>query len=109
MTKMYHQSSLTFTGNEITFSFFRKRRFQGFISEILRVVGLSGEKFTFSAPLRQPKFPGVSNLLCSGTGDPFAICKPAISDCWNDYHLKREYDVPSSQSEVQSQSQDTEV
>ena len=46
---------------------------------------------------------------CSGTGDPFAICKPAISDCWNDYHLKREYDVPSSQSEVQSQSQDTDV
>ena len=26
---------------------FQKRRFQGFISEILRVVGLLGEKFTF--------------------------------------------------------------
>ena len=46
---------------------------------------------------------------CSGTGDPFAICKPAISDCWNDYHLKHEYDVSSSQSAVQSQSQDTDV
>ena len=30
-----------------TLSFFRKRRFQGFISEILRVVRLLGEKFTF--------------------------------------------------------------
>ena len=27
--------------------FFQKRRCQGFISEILRVVGLLGEKFTF--------------------------------------------------------------
>ena len=27
--------------------FFQKRRFQGFISEILKVVGLLGEQFTF--------------------------------------------------------------
>ena len=30
-----------------TLSFYQKRRFQGFISEIFRVVGLLGEKFTF--------------------------------------------------------------
>ena len=42
---------------------FQKRRFQGFISEILRAVGLLGEKVTFSTPLGQPKFPGVSNFL----------------------------------------------
>ena len=43
--------------------FFQKMRFQNFISEILRVVhvGLLGEKFTFSTPLGQPKFPGVSD------------------------------------------------
>ena len=35
-------------GKRDTLSFFEKRRFQGFISEILRVVGLLGEKFTFS-------------------------------------------------------------
>ena len=44
-------------------SFFQKRRFQGFISETLRVVGLLGEKFTFSTTLGQPKFPGVSDFL----------------------------------------------
>ena len=41
---------LTFTGNEVrgTNLVSEKRRFQGFISEILRVVSLLGEKFTFS-------------------------------------------------------------
>ena len=44
---------------------FQKRRFQGFISELLKVVSLLGEKFIFfSTPLRQPKFPGVSIFLC---------------------------------------------
>ena len=66
MTKMYHQSFVTFTRNKIRGAHlvsFRKRRFQGFISEMLRVVGLLGEKFTFSTPLGQPKFPEVSDLL----------------------------------------------
>ena len=49
MTKMYLQSFVTFTWNEVrgTYLVFQKRRFQGFISEILRVVGPLGEKFTF--------------------------------------------------------------
>ena len=34
-------------GKRDTLSFFQTRRFQGFISEILRVVGLLGENFTF--------------------------------------------------------------
>ena len=40
---------MTFTRNEArgTHLVFQKRRFQGFISEILRVVRLLGEKFTF--------------------------------------------------------------
>ena len=38
-------------------------RFQGLISEILRVTSLLGEKFTFSNPLGPPKFPGVSDFL----------------------------------------------
>ena len=45
-----------------TLSFFQKRIFQGFISDILRMVGLLGEKFTFSTPLiGTTRFPGVSN------------------------------------------------
>ena len=59
MTKMYLQSFLTFTRNEVRGThlvFFQKRRFQGFISDILRMVGLLGEKFTFSTPLGQPNF-----------------------------------------------------
>ena len=50
MTKMYLQSFVTFTRNEVRGTylvFFQKRRFQGFISENLRVVGPLGEKFTF--------------------------------------------------------------
>ena len=49
MTKMYLQSFVTFTRNEVrgTHLVFSKRRFQGFISEILRVIGSLGEKFTF--------------------------------------------------------------
>ena len=46
MTKMYLQSFVTFTRNEVRGTF-QKRRFQGFISENLRVVGPLGEKFTF--------------------------------------------------------------
>ena len=63
MTKIYHQSFATFTGNKIrgTHLVFCKRRFQGF--EILRMVGLLGEKFTFSTLLGQPKFQRVSDLL----------------------------------------------
>ena len=40
---------MTFTRNKVrgTHLVFFKRRFQGFISEILRVVGLLREKFTF--------------------------------------------------------------
>ena len=41
---------------------FQKRRIQGFMSKIARVVGLMGEKFTFF-PLGQPKFSGVSDFL----------------------------------------------
>ena len=50
MTKMYLQSFVTFTRNEVRRTylvFFQKRRFQGFIYEILRVVGPLGEEFTF--------------------------------------------------------------
>ena len=50
MTKMYLQSFVTFTRNEVRGTylvFFQKRRFQGFISEVLRVVGPLREKFTF--------------------------------------------------------------
>ena len=49
MTKMYLQSFVTFTRNEVrgTYLVFSKRRSQGFISEILRVVGHLGEKFIF--------------------------------------------------------------
>ena len=49
MTKMYLQSFVTFTRNEVrgTYLVFQKTRFQGFISENLRVVGPLGEKFTF--------------------------------------------------------------
>ena len=49
MTKIYLQSFVTFTRNEVrgTYLVLQKRRFQGFISEILRVVGPLGEKFTF--------------------------------------------------------------
>ena len=66
MTKMYLQSFVTFTRNEVRgniLSFFQKRRFQGFISEILRVVGLLGEKFTFLNSLGTTKFPRVSDFL----------------------------------------------
>ena len=51
MAKMYLQSFVTFTQNEVRGTylvvFFFKWRFQGFISEIFRVVGPLGEKFTF--------------------------------------------------------------
>ena len=49
MTKMYLQSFVTFMWNEVreTHLVFQKRRFQGFKSEILRVVGLLGENFIF--------------------------------------------------------------
>ena len=61
MTKMYLQSFVDFTQNEIRGTqFFQKRRFQGFISEILRVVGPLGEKFTFLNSLGTTK---ISNSL----------------------------------------------
>ena len=54
----------TKSGKRDTLSFYKRGDLiQGFISEILRVVGLLREKFTFSNPLGQPKFPGVSDLL----------------------------------------------
>ena len=44
-------------GKRDTLSFSQKKSFKGFISEILRVVGLLGKKFIFfSTPLGQPKF-----------------------------------------------------
>ena len=45
-----------------TFSF-SERRFQGFVSEILRVVGLLREKYFFSTHLGHPKFPGMSDSV----------------------------------------------
>ena len=55
----------TTSGKRGTLKFFQKRRFQGFIYEILRVVGLLGEKFIcFQLSWGQLKFPGVSNVLC---------------------------------------------
>ena len=57
MTKMYLKSFVTFTRNEVreTHLVFEKRRFQGFISEILREVGLLGERFTFFKSLGTTK------------------------------------------------------
>ena len=66
MTKMFLSSFVTLTRNEIRGThlvFFQKRRFQGSISEISRVVGLLGEKFTFFKSLWTTKFPGVSDFL----------------------------------------------
>ena len=45
----------------------------------------------------------------SGAGDPFAVCNPPIDDCWGIYQFKCEYDLPSSQTESQTQSQDTDI
>ena len=49
MTKMYLQSFVTFTRNEVreTHLVFQNRRFQGFMSGILRAVGLLIGTFTF--------------------------------------------------------------
>ena len=54
---MYLKSFVTFTRNEErrTDLVFKKRRFQGFVPEILRVVGLLGEKFTFFKSLGTTK------------------------------------------------------
>ena len=43
--------------------FFQKRRFQGFMSEILRVISFLGEKFFFATPLGQHNFLGFSDIL----------------------------------------------
>ena len=59
MTKMYLQSFVTFTRNEVL-SFFKRRDFKVFISELLRVVGPLGEKFIFSNSLGTTK---ISNIL----------------------------------------------
>ena len=58
MTKMYLQSFLTFTRNEVrgTHLVFFKRGYFKVSYLILRMVGLLGEKFTFSTPLGQPDF-----------------------------------------------------
>ena len=45
-------------GKRDTLWFFQNRRFQGFISEILRVIGLFGEKFTFFNSLGTTKISG---------------------------------------------------
>ena len=42
-------------GKRDTLNFFQKRRFQGFISEMLRVVSLLGETFTFFNSLGKTK------------------------------------------------------
>ena len=62
MTKMYLQSFVTFTRNEVrgTYLVFSKDEISRFH---MRVVGPLGEKFTFLNPLGQPKFPGVSDFL----------------------------------------------
>ena len=37
---------------------------------------------------------------CSSPGDPLVICCPDTDrQCWNQYHITREYDLPSSQSQ----------
>eukprot|EP00795_Rhopilema_esculentum_P004046 gene4046-20219_t len=41
---------------------------------------------------------------CSSPGDPLALCCIDTGrDCWNTYHLAREYDIDSSQSQPTSQ------
>ena len=57
MTEMYLQSFVTVTRNEVrgTYLVFSKEEIQGFISEILRVVGPLGEKFTFLSSLGTTK------------------------------------------------------
>ena len=64
MTEMYLLSFVTFTRYELrgTLLVFQKRRFQGFISEILRVVGLLGEKFTFFYSLGTTKISKILRL-----------------------------------------------
>ena len=40
---------------------------------------------------------------CSSPGDPFALCSPETGkDCWNEFHIAREYDIPSSQSQEEN-------
>ena len=49
-------------GKRDTLSFFKRLDFK--VSYLkLRVAGLSGEKFTFSTPLGQPKFPGILDFV----------------------------------------------
>ena len=57
MTKMYLQSFVNFTQNEIrgTHLVFPREEISRFISEILRVVGPLGEKFTFLNSLGKTK------------------------------------------------------
>ena len=68
MTKTYLQSFVTLTRNEVSglHLVFQKKRFQGFIFELLRVVkSLEGNAHFFSTPLGQPKFHESSNFPCS--------------------------------------------
>ena len=40
---------------------------------------------------------------CSSPGDPLVICCPDTGrQCWNQYHITREYDLPSSQSQEET-------
>ena len=37
---------------------------------------------------------------CSNPGDPLALCESKNGrQCWNEYHVRREFDIPSSQSQ----------
>ena len=62
---------MTFTRNEVrgTNLFFQKRRFEGFVSEILRLVGLLREKFTFFKSIGTTKFSRSLRLSVYITGD----------------------------------------
>ena len=69
MTKRYRLKSLvTFTRNEVcgTHLVFQKKRFQGFISEILKMVRVSllGEKFIFLKLPWDNQISTISTILC---------------------------------------------
>ena len=82
MTKVYLYSFVTFTRNEVRGTqFFQKRRSQGFISEILKVIGLLGEKLTFfnslgttkiSRSLRLPVC--INDVLLINFPEQFELC-----------------------------------
>ena len=74
---------MTFTQNEVrgTHLAFQKRRFQGSIFEILKVVGLFGEKFTFFKPLGTTKISRnlrlsvyINVVLLINSSEQFELC-----------------------------------